>query len=159
MNGGLVPMLLLALTLGLVLGFTTLRSLAIALILFLISGFVGHAIPVLLPLEGVFVGLFISVIATASLVYLPIRKGRGLVIALAINAGLWSGACAASTSTTAGLAIGMLPALAAIPAHWIVRRRFDIVIKVVASWMIAISALSLFVSLVPTPGYKPDHME
>ena len=50
-------------------------------------------------------------------------------------------------------------ALIAIPANWLTQRKLDIIIKVVASWMIAIASLSLFVSLIPTPGYKPDHME
>ena len=34
-----------------------------------------------------------------------------------------------------------------------------IAVKVAASWMIAISSLALFVSLMPHPGYVPDHME
>ena len=32
-------------------------------------------------------------------------------------------------------------------------------VKVAASWMIAVSSLALFVSMMPHPGYVPDHME
>ena len=57
------------------------------------------------------------------------------------------------------LLIGILPLFISIPARWLARGKFNIAVKVVASWMIAIASLSLFVTLIPTPGYKPDHME
>jgi ABC-type proline/glycine betaine transport system permease subunit len=67
--------------------------------------------------------------------------------------------CAHLILAAIGLALGLLPTLLAIPVHWIARQKFAILLKVVASWVIAIASLALFVSVMPTPGYKPDHME
>lgn len=52
---------------------------------------------------------------------------------MSINCGLWLGICAGLTSTAVGLALGLLPALLAVPVHWIAQRKFVILIKVVAS--------------------------
>jgi hypothetical protein len=41
----------------------------------------------------------------------------------------------------------------------IVARKWGIGIKVACSWLIAIAALEIGLNLVPTPGYKPDHMD
>ena len=41
----------------------------------------------------------------------------------------------------------------------IVLRGWSIGLKVLASWLAAVAILATMVSLTPTPGYKPDHME
>ena len=41
----------------------------------------------------------------------------------------------------------------------IVSRGWGIAVKVVASWLAAVAILATMLSLVPTPGYMPDHME
>lgn len=159
MNGGIAPLLLMSATVGLLLASTTLELIALGLIGFGLATLIGFTAPHLLVLQLVFAGLWLSIIVTAGLVYLPAIRLRRAVVALAVNAGLWLGACAAVTSDLRGLGVGLLPALLAIPANRIATRKFNIIMKVVASWMIAIAALSAFVSLMPTPGYKPDHME
>ncbi len=159
MNGGIAPLLLISATIGLLLAFTSLRQISFGLLAFGVAAMIGFAAPHLLALQLVFAGLWLSIIATAALVYLPAGRWRAAALPLAINDGLWLGACAAMTSDVRGLGLGLLPALLAIPANWLAMRKFNIIIKVVASWMIAIAALSAFVSLMPTPGYKPDHME
>lgn len=159
MNGGLVPLTLLSVTIGLTLAFTPARMVMIGLIAFAVAALVGFDLPVGLSPTVTFIGLWLSMIATAILVYLP--AGRWLIAALplCLNAGFWLGACVGGSDDRTALALGLLPALIAIPAKWLTQRKFDIVFKVAASWMIAIASLSLFVSVIPTPGYKPDHME
>lgn len=159
MNGGIAPFLLIAVTMALMLGLVPGRLALSGAAAFGSAALLGFMGPTLLPLTIVFAGLFGSLIVIAILTYIPAARWRHLVIPMSINAGLWLGACAAMTSTSGGLAIGLLPLLLYFLVDWIAQRKFLILIKVVASWMIAIASLSLFVSLVPTPGYKPDHME
>ena len=159
MNGGLVPFLLLSATIGLMLAFVPRRSALLALAAFGVAALLGWAIPLGLSSQIVFTALWLSAIVAAILVFVPVARWSPAALPLCFNAGFWLGACAALTGNFGGLALGFLPALVAVPANWLTQPKFDIVLKVVASWMIAIASLSLFVSLIPTPGYKPDHME
>ncbi|MDQ3074302.1 MAG: hypothetical protein M3Q88_01640 [Pseudomonadota bacterium] len=159
MNGGIVPLLLISATVGLILAFAPLRMAVYGLLAFAGAAMLGYMGPKLFPLGAVFIGLWLSVVGTAVLAYLPVARWRIALVPVTINDGLWLGACAAMTSTAAGLFAGILTILLVFPAKWLVERQFAIVIKVIASWMIAIASLSMFVSLMPTPGYEPDHME
>lgn len=159
MNGGLVPLVLLGTTIGLMLAFVSIRGAILSLIAFAAAALAGLANPFGLSPQLIFTGLWLSMIVAVVLVYLPVERWSVAAIPVCLNAGFWLGACAALIETRGALVAGLLPALVAIPARWLTQRKFDIVIKVVASWMIAIASLSLFVSLIPTPGYKPDHME
>ncbi|MCY7399023.1 MAG: hypothetical protein LH466_09350 [Sphingomonas bacterium] len=159
MNGGLVPLMLLSATIGLMLAFVPGRRAWLALATFAIAAVPGFAIPLGLSPQIIFTALWLSAIVAAILVYVPVARWSMAVLPLCLNAGFWLGASAALTGNRSALVLGLLPILVAIPGRWLTHRKFDIVIKVVASWMIAIASLSLFVSLSPTPGYKPDHME
>ncbi|QNM81716.1 hypothetical protein H8M03_06460 [Sphingomonas sabuli] len=164
MNSGILPFLLLSATLGLVLSFAPARWAAIG---GLTSAVTALAVYALAPLQdaspafmqAVFLCLWASIIVTGVIAYLPLARSPRWVVPAALNAGVWTGACAALTASLGGLVVGLLPILLVIPGTWFTRRKFCIVIKVVVSWMIAIAALSTFVSLIPTPGYEPDHME
>ncbi len=159
MNGGVVPLFLLSATLGLMLAFAAMRATSVGLIAFAATALLASFVPVGMSPTMIFVGLWLSMIGTAVLVYLPVARWSAATVPLCINAGLWMGAYAGVSNHRLGLALGLLPALVSFPAKWLVERKIDIVIKVVASWMIAIASLSMFVSLMATPGYKPDHME
>ena len=159
MNGGLVPLLLLSASIGLMLAFVATRAMIIGLIAFVGAALLALAFPLGMSPNMLFAGLWLSMIAATILVYVPVVRWSFAAIPLCLNAGFWLGSCAALSGDSTAPALGLLPALVAIPAKWLTRREFDIAIKVVASWLIAIASLSLFVSLVPTPGYKPDHME
>ena len=159
MNGGLVPLLLLSAAIGLMLAFVPVRSAGLALAAYAAAALLGLAVSLGLSPGLVFTGVWLSAIAAAVLVYVPAARWSFALFPLSLNAGFWLGASAALAENRAALMIGLLPALVAIPAKWLTQRKFDIVIKVVASWMIAIASLSLFVSLISTPGYKPDHMQ
>ena len=159
MNGGLVPLALLGATLGLMLAFAAGRTTSLGLLAFAAAALLAVLIPVGLSPNLLFAGLWISMIASAALVYVPPARWSVAILPLCLNAGFWLGAVAGVSDDRFALGSGLLAALIAFPAKWFIRQNFDIVVKVVASWMIAIASLSMFVSLMPTPGYKPDHME
>jgi hypothetical protein len=158
-NGGLVPLLLLSATVGLMLAFVPLRSATIALAGFGATALVAFAVSFDLAPNMVFAGLWLSMIAAAVLVYLPVKRWSVAALPLSLVAGFWLGACAGLTGNVGTLLIGVLPLFIAVPARALTNGKFNIALKVAASWMIAIASLSLFVTLIPTPGYKPDHME
>lgn len=160
MNGGIVPSLMLCATLGLLLSFTTQRialtgvagMTVIALIVSLVTLPAGLANPI-------FIGVWVSIILTAALTYLPIAVARRWAIPLATVVGMLGGALTSLTDRKGDLMLALPASLLFIPGRLIVARGYGLGIKIVASWMIAIALLSTFVSLTPTPGYEPDHME
>ncbi|MDQ3080490.1 MAG: hypothetical protein M3R03_10905 [Pseudomonadota bacterium] len=159
MNGGLVPLLLLSATIGLMLAFVANRQAMIALLGFGIAAIVAFAVPIHFASNTVFAGLWLSMIAGVVLVYLPVARWSVLALPICLNAGFWLGAGAGLSGDRLALLIGIFASFILFPARLLARGRLNIALKVVASWMIAIASLSLFVTLIPTPGYKPDHME
>ncbi len=98
--------------------------------------------------------------ATAAAVHIPAGPSRLLAIALAVNAGIWSGAVIAVAGSPLDLVKAAPCVLLAAPAGWLVRRRASIAVKVASSWLIAIAALAALLPFLPvTPGYLPDHMD
>lgn len=160
MNGGLLPLLLICVTLGLSLALAPWRMAWFAVAAMTVSALL-LSLARLAPdtSDAIFVGLWLSVIVTAVLTYLPRRYADRLMIPAGLNAGAWAGALSAVSDKRGDLILAIGAALLFIPARWFTLRGYHIVIKVVASWMIAIASLSMFVSFMPTPGYKPDHME
>ena len=160
MNGGLVPSLVLCATIGLLLSFASLRAAWIGFAgLATISVFASLlALPTSLT-NAIFVGLWLNIILTAVMTYLPRDLARRWAIPLATVGGIWVGALASVTDRKNDLVLVLPVTLLWLPGRWVVARGYGLGVKIVASWMIAISSLSLFVSLTPTPGYDPDHME
>lgn len=160
MNGGLLPLVLMCATFGLLLAFAARRRAWLGL-----GAMVAAAL--LLSLahlpqsasDAIFVGLWLSIIATAALTFVPPDFVNRLIVPAGLNAGAWAGALATMSDRRGGLILALSSGLLFIPVRWFTMRGYHIVPKVIASWMIAIASLSLFVSLMPTPGYKPDHME
>ncbi|MEO7365528.1 MAG: hypothetical protein ABIW03_04335 [Sphingomicrobium sp.] len=160
MNGGILPLLLLCATVGLVLARTEWREAWIGVAALGASALlVSFAVFPSQWQEAIFVGLWLSVIATAVLTYVPRIIARRWAASAAINAGVWAGSLASISGMRSGLLPALLISLILIPGHWVGERISEMPVKVVASWMIAIACLSMFVSLVPTPGYEPDHMQ
>lgn len=160
MNSGILPLLLLGVTLGLALSTVApaaaWRAWGIAAIVALPMSFLRIAPEHLVAVE---IGLWISTIATALLAYLPRRITAWSIVPVAINAGAWLGAVAAVAAMRPVMLAGLVAALLFLVVNALSSRGSSIAVKVVASWMIAIGALAVFVSMVPTPGYKQDHME
>ncbi len=160
MTSGPLPMFLLCVALGLTLSLAPRRAGWI--------GVAGLALSAILTTtfsystdwaEEVFVGLTLSVIATAALCYFRRGPTDRWLLAAGINAGAWTGAFATLSDQRAALLLAVPLGVLIMLGGRLISSSYPIVIKVVASWIIAIAALSLFVSLLPTPGYQPDHME
>ena len=160
MNGGIIPSLLLCATIGLLLSFTMGRVAWLA-----VSGMAAAAVVmalVALPQSlatAIFVGIWSTIIATAALAYFPPAVAARWALPLAIVAGVGVGSLASLSARKSDLVLALPIALLFVPGRWVVAHGYGLGIKIVASWMIAIAMLSTFVSLTPTPGYQPDHME
>lgn len=160
MNSGILPLLLLGLTLGLALSTAipkwAWRGWIIADFVAIAMSFVPIAREHLITVE---IGLWVSTILTAAVAYLPARFAAPATLPVAINAGAWLGAVASASAMRPVMLAGLFVALVFLPIHALSSRGSAIAVKVVASWMIAVGTLAVFVSMVPTPGYMQDHMQ
>lgn len=160
MNAGILPIALLFLAVALGLSFASLRGAAAGAgatavgALIVGSQAIGSHAP-----EWIFVGLWLSVIGTIGSIYLWSRMPLPFATAVGLNAGAWAGALAASNSLRAQTVMAMPVLLLALPGNRLVQRGRGIALKVVGGWIVAVAILAIFVSLTPTPGYKPDHMQ
>ena len=160
MRGGSLPPALLCVALGLALSFAPPRarlagSAALAIVA-LATSFVS------LPqgaVEIVFLGCWASAVLTAAAVHLPQGLGPRLTVGLSVNAGIWTGLVIAVAGEQIDLAKALPAVLLCIPGAWIVKTCRAIVIKIAASWVIAVSILAASLPMLPTPGYQADHME
>lgn len=161
MRGGALPPALLASALGFALAFAPRRAIAPG-----VAVFAGVATAVSLAridpawTDAIFYGCWASVIVTALSVHLPKALGLRAAVLLAVNAGLWAGTVIAAAGAPLDLAKALPWVLICLPASLLVGRRMGIGIKVVASWLVAVSVLAAALpTLTPTPGYVGDHME
>ena len=160
MNGGMLPFLLMAAAIALTLSLVPWRWAIGGLVGFAICTIIAGALPIPQSAGGlVIAGFWLSTVAAAALVLISPALPPTLAIAAAMNAGAWFGGLANLSGTRLALPLAVPLTLFFVPGRWFMYRQRQIVLKVLASWLIAVSALATFVSLVPTPGYVPDHME
>jgi hypothetical protein len=160
MRGGFLPPAILIAALALVLAFLPLRrAAAAAALLVLVTLAAWWSGPPQSWIEPIFVGCWLSVVATTALAYRPLNVPGSLFMVAAANAGLWAGLVTSVAGTARDLAIALSCVLIALVARPIVVRGGGIGVKVVASWLTAVAILATMVSLTPTPGYEKDHME
>lgn len=160
MRGGFLPPAILCAALGIALAFIPIRRAALAaLLLAAVAIFTWWLNPPARLIEPIFVGCWLSVIGNALLVHRPDRLPRNAFLVAAANAGIWTGAVTAVSGQSHDLSIALPLVLLFVPGHAIVTRGWSIGLKVLASWLTAVAILATMVSLTPTPGYKPDHME
>ncbi len=160
MRGGALPPALLCAAFGLALAFGPRRIFPYALIALCLAALAASFLT--FPpawQDGVFLGCWASVVLAALSVHLPNRIGPKLALVLALDCGFWTGAVIAAAGARTDLLKSLPLALLCLPGAWLVSTRRGIAVKVVTSWLIAISILSAALPLVPTPGYKPDHMD
>ena len=161
MRGGALPPALLAAALGFALAFAPRRAIAPGVAVF-VGGAAAFSLARIDPAwtDAIFYGCWASVILTALSVHLPKTLELRAGVLLAANAGLWAGAVIAAAGTPFDLAKALPWVLLCLPARLLVSRRMGIAIKVVASWLVAVSVLGAALpTLTPTPGYVGDHME
>ena len=160
MRGGFLPPAILIAALGLALAFIPLRRALVAAGLMVVVGLVAWwSTPPLRWIEPIFVGCWLSVIATAGLVHRPLKLPPALFLAAAANVGFWAGLVTSVAGKSRDLAIALPCVLLLFVGRPIVERGWWIGVKVVASWLTAVAILATMVSLTPTPGYMQDHME
>jgi len=161
MRGGVVPPALLFVALGLALAFAPRSAWAPSLLALLATLGAFTFLPVPRDwLEGVFLGCWISVIATAASVHLVRGLSGRVALALSLNAGVWASAVVSVSGSRIDLLRALPCVLILLPASWLVVRRTPIPVKVVSSWVIAVAVLAATLQLLPvTPGYLPDHLE
>lgn len=161
MRGGYLPPILVCAALGFALSFAPRRVLLAAIALVIVTAVAVSAIGVpVARVDAVFYCLWGSVVLTAGCVHLPKRVPAALALILAINTGLWSGAVTSVSGTGLDLATALPFILLCVPGCWLVASGRAIVLKVLASWLIAVAILAAFIPITtPTPGYVPDHME
>ena len=161
MRGGALPPALLFAAFGLALAFAKRRSLLPAIL----ATAVIAALVSFVPIGGqwadpCFLGCWISVLIAAVSVHLPRGLGPRLAILLAVDIGVWGGAVIAVAGKPLDLALSAPWLLLALPAGWLVRTKRQIAVKVLASWLIAVSLLAATLQITtPTPGYVQDHMD
>ena len=161
MRGGALPPALLAGALGFALAFAPRRVIApAAAAFFATAGLASLWRPDPTWADAIFYACWGSVVLTALSVHLPRAIGLRLGLLLAGNAGLWAGAVIAVAGVPLDLAKALPWVLISLPAGWLVTHRFPIGVKVVASWLIAVSLLAAALpATTPTPGYVGDHLE
>ena len=161
MRGGALPPALLFAALGMALAFAPRRirfwaALAAAAPALLMS-FVPFSQQWADPL---FLGCWITVLASAGSVHLPGGLGPRLAMLLALNVGVWAGAVVGVAGKPIDLAVSLPCILLSLPGGWLVATKRPIVVKIFSSWLIAIALLSATLQVTtPTPGYVPDHMD
>lgn len=160
MRTAVLPDALLAAALGLTLSYAAPSAARQSVVL---AGATAIA-AALFPLAGVsedlaFTACWISLLVTAAIIHLPNGPGPWLARALGLNAGLWSGLVTHVQGGVLSVIIALPLLLLCIPGRMIVARKWGIGLKVASSWLIAVAALEIGLNLVPTPGYKPDHMD
>jgi hypothetical protein len=161
MTVGVAPAASLFLALGLALAFASRRTRASSLLA--LGATLGALSFVPTPrswLEGVFLGCWLAVIATAASVHLAGGLGSFAAVVLSVDAGVWASAVVSVSGSRLDL-LRALPCLLIVwPASWVVRRHESVAVKVVASWLMAVAVLAITLRLLPiTPGYLPDHLE
>ena len=160
MRDSLLPSAMLCIALALPLGFVSARTQAMAVAALL----VGNACALLLPFaaghdDAIFTGCWISTLMLAGCVHLPRGMNRATAVVLGANAGVWAGLVAQAGGAASNLWVALPLVLLCLPARWLVLSGRGIVLKVVASWLMAIAGMEVVLTLTPTPGYKPDHMD
>jgi hypothetical protein len=162
MRGGALPPALLFAALGFSLAFAPLRPRVLGLAALLASVGVFGVMPI--PeswLEGVWLALWTSVIATAASVHFVGGLAyRSVAPLLALNAGIWASAVVRLSGSPPDLLHALPFVLVLFPARWLVDRYNAIPVKVMSSWIIAVAILAATLQLIDvTPGYLPDHLE
>lgn len=160
MNAGFLPLATLCAALGLAMAKTPFKIAAMAIAVLIATSLLSYA---LMPTDRwetlALVALWVSAAITAGLTYLRRAADPVWILLASINAGIWVGVVADSAGGVAGIAWGLPLALLFLPAAWLLEKELGAAVKIMASWIVAVSILAGMVAISPVPGYAPDHME
>lgn len=160
MRDSMLPAAMLCVSLALPLGFIPVREAAVSVA----AAMAGAVLALLLPIppgheDLIFSGCWLSTLILTVCVHLPRGLHRVAALVLGADAGLWAGQVVQTDGHGANLMIALPLVLLCVPARGLVNTGRGIALKVVASWLMAIAGMELVLTLIPTPGYMPDHME
>ncbi len=161
MNAGILPLVMICAAFGFALYATRAREAWIAIALMSATALLVSylAKPASGSGETLLFGLWATTVVLSLLVHLSNGLRGAAVVILALIAGVWMGLASAELGGPRQAFMAVPVALLFLPAAWVRSRGYGIAIKVMSSWLVAISLLAAMVSLMPTPGYKQDHME
>ena len=161
MRGGALPPALLFAAFAFALSFAPRRIFAPSLVIVCIVAIAVSFFPVSAQWrDAVFLGCWTSACLAALSVHLPGGVGRRLALAFAVNSGVWGGAVISASGVPTDLVKSLLLTLLCVPGAWLVATKRQIVIKVLAGWIVAVAVLAAGLQVTtPTPGYAPDHMD
>lgn len=160
MRDSMLPAAMLCVSLALPLGFIPVRAAAVSVA----ASLAGAVLALLLPIppgheDLIFSGCWFSTLVLTGCVHLPNGLNRAAALVLGANAGLWAGQVAQTDGHAANVMMALPLVMLCVPARWLVKAECGIALKVVASWLMAIAGMEMVLTLIPTPGYMPDHME
>jgi hypothetical protein len=160
-RGGALPPALLFAAFGLALAFAQRRTLLPAILTATAIAALVSFIPIGSQwADPIFLACWASVLVAALSVHLPRGVGPRLAMAMAVDVGACGGAVIAVAGKPLDLAIAAPWLLLSLPGGWLVHTKRQIAVKVLASWLIAVSLLVGTLQITtPTPGYVQDHMD
>jgi hypothetical protein len=154
MRGGVLPPSLLFAAMGLALSFAPVKVRMPAIAIVAVLSLATQLYPFAAGFEEpIFLACWVSVIITAACVHLPSGISTLLALSLASATGLAAGAVSAIAGTQVDLVMALPWLLLVVPGGWLVSRGRSTIIKIFASWLIAIGLLAAALPLTPTPGY------
>jgi len=160
MRGAALPAALLCVALGLGLASARGKTVVLGLAVLVVTASAIALAPVPESWSDiVFLGCWMSIIASAAIVYAPRTVPDKAALTLSLNAGVWTGALIA-LAPSVGLFAALPFSLCAWPGTWARRRGRAIGLNVIASWLIGVAMLAATLQFLPaSAGYLPDHMD
>lgn len=160
MRDGAFPAMLLSLMLGLTLAFAARRTVAIACLLLAAAALATSLFA--LPLEwrgAMAIGCWSETVLLAILVFSGRPLPAPLAAVAATIAGCFVGAVASQLARPFVIVEALLCTLILLPAAWLVRRRWSIAVKVLASWLLAVAVLAGGTTIATGPTAGSDHLD
>lgn len=161
MNGTALPLVLLGLAIGIAFARVPSHSRLLAFVALSSTSVVVASLPLHAASRDVAsLAVWIAVALCAATVHWPRPPTRRFVLALAVAGGACAGALAAAAAGRPEAYV--LPPAAAmfLLAPWCVRHGALVAVKVLSSWIIAVTVLVATLQTLPvTLGDRPDHLE
>ena len=160
MRDGALPAVLLCLAFGMAICRQRVRDIAAAIVILVVVAIVASAL--VFP-DALAAPTAIAAAALTVLVVFAVYSGRAFHPALAAGLGVAAGALIGALTSFAGqasLLLFALPAtLVAFPAAWLAHTGRAIALKVMASWILAVSLLSIGLTFAQGVSAGSDHLD
>jgi len=160
MRDGSLPAVLLCLAFGMAICRQRVRDIAAAIVILVVVAIAASAL--VFP-DALAAPTAIAAAALTVLVVFAVYSGRAFHPALAAGLGVAAGALIGALTSFAGqasLLLFALPAtLVAFPAAWLAHTGRAIALKVIASWILAVSLLSIGLTFAQGVSAGSDHLD